>query len=502
MRRWTLILCLALIAAFLIPLTGCTPTPDSTGTPSQPTTQPSQPTDSPTTPTEPQPQIADVHQLTSTIYVTTVSSSDGRLLTPSLAELNLAITRSDDGQETVSLEMTPIDGMLRYELDFQNAENSFKLQRPDPDNPIYYIEAKVSRKNSTKTDTFEFFVDFETQTLLFRPYIIPAYSYTVASTDPGVDPYAIVEHFIPYLSQLFPPWEGMEETMYPIPERVEQHFAYNLSGTWLDATGQELEQMDFQLVGNLTDKVYASDDLERNLLFVWPENFGYENAEPVSESITLTKQEDGNNFHGIGLLRNTQTNALVPFVFNIFPQDEIVILEMDGKFLVSSTHSDLNASATLSAYTDRLHHYTTQTVDWEMTAFMLAADGTVMGTSTMSIHGYISEHSDIYSYLVLDIDFPEGFRFQASIPGPYGDIAIHAWTDDPNVYNFSGCPYDTVTNGFARGDMLINTEKEYFASAWELGDVRYLVAATDPNATAEEVFAHFWKYLEDNAYTN
>lgn len=497
MRRWTLILCLALIAAFLIPLTGCTPTPDPTGTPSQPTTQPSQPTDPPTT--QPQPQITDIHQLTSTMYVTTVSAYDGRLLTPSLAELNLAITRSDDGQETVSLEMTPIDGMLRYELDFQNAENSFKLQRPDPGKPIYCIEARVSRKNSTKSDTFAFFVDFETQTLLFRPYEIPAYSYTVASTDPGVDPYAIVEHFVPYLSQLFPPWEGMEETMYRIPERTEQHFAYNLSGLWLDAEGQPHGQMEFSLVGNLTENVYMNDDLERNLLFLWPESFGYENAEPVSKSITLTMQAEGPNYHGIGLLRTSMTNELATFAFNIFPKDEIVILEMDGKFLISSTRSDLDAAATLSAYMDRLHRYTTQAIEWKMTAFMLAADGTVMGTSTMSIHGYISEHSDIYSYLVLDIDFPEGFRFQASIPGPYGDIAIHARTDDPNDYIFGGSAYDTVTNGFARADMLINTEKEYFASAWELGDVRYLVAATDPNATAEEIFAHFRNHLDRNA---
>ena len=43
MRRWTLILCLTLIAAFLISLTGCNPTPDPTSTPTQPT-QPSTPT--------------------------------------------------------------------------------------------------------------------------------------------------------------------------------------------------------------------------------------------------------------------------------------------------------------------------------------------------------------------------------------------------------------------------------------------------------------------------
>ena len=490
MRRRTLILCLALIAAFLISLTGCTPTPD----PSGPTTNPTTPTQQtqpspPPEPTEPIPAVTDVRQLSATVYWTSIRVYDGTLSTPTSTELNVSITRDADGLETLSLDPGFAD---QSSYDFHDPKNNLTIQHTDPALPYYHAIGPVYQPLLDGYSHIDFMIDFEKGYILLQARTIPAMSYTVASTDPATDPFDILEHFIRH----------QDPELYPMPQRADVHFCYDLSGTWLDAEGRSLEQMDFRLIGNLAPNGGFNDDIDRNLLFVWPENFGYENAEPVSEAITLTKQEDGNNFHGIGLLRNTQTNALVSFVFNIFPQDEIVILEMDGKFLVSSTHSDLNASATLSAYTDRLHHYTTQTVDWEMTAFMLAADGTVMGTSTMSIHGYISEHSDIYSYLVLDIDFPEGFRFQASIPGPYGDIAIHARTDDPNAYNFGGSPYDTVTNDFARGDMLINTEKEYFASAWELGDVRYLVAATDPNATAEEVFAHFWKYLEDNAYTN
>ena len=513
MRRWTLILCLALIAAFLISLTGCTPAPAPSTTPTQPTqpsqptaptepTTPTEPTEPPTEPTESMPDITDMQQLISTVYVTDIDAIYGRILTPTPAELTLIITQYADGQEAVSLDMTHVKNLFSDKLDFQDDRNSFTLQKLDAELPLYYVTAKIYRENTRNYDNFDFFIDFETETILFRPRGIPVHYYSVASADPTVHPCDIVEYFLPYLNQLFPPWEGLEETMYPVPNRAEQHFCYDLTGTWLNADGHALEQMDFQLVGNLTDKVYMNDDLERNLLFLWPEHFGYENAEPVSESITLTVQEAGPNYHGIGLLRHTQSGELVTYWFNIFPEDEIVILQMDGKYLVCSTRNDLDAADILSQYQDRLISHNAQAVSWEMTAFMLKADGTVANTGTMRITGYIRYYNERFNYLVLDIDFPEGFRFDTSIPGPYGNIGDHIMTDDPNDNVCSSIIYDSITHDFTDTQMLINSEKEYYLGIFDVGYARYLAACTDPNTTADEILAHFWDYLERNGHTS
>ena len=515
MRRWPLILCLALIAAFLISLTGCIPAPDPTQPdtaptgPSAPATTPSSipdptgdPIDQTTNPTEPMPEIAEIRQLASSIYVTNIYASDGRLGSPTAGDLELTLTRYADGQEAVSMDMTYIEDLFYREPNFQDPRNSFSMQRIDPELSIYYVDATVHLSEDNGSHYFDFFIDLDKEWLLIRPNMVPAFSYTVASADPADNPYDILAYFLPYLEAHFPPWEGLDEPMYPIPERAEQHFCYELTGTWLDADGQVAERMDFRLVGNLTDKVYMNDDLERNLLFLWPEGFGYENAEPVSESITLTVQEAGPNYHGVGLLRDTKTDELVTYWFNIFPEDETVVIGMDGRWLVSSTRSDADAAAILSQYQDRLMGYNAQAVNWEMTAYMLKSDGSVIDTDTMTVTGYIWDYNERYSYLVLDIVFPEGFRYRNSIPGPYGEIGYRILTDDSNDFIAPSVVYDGVLNRPVNSNMCFNTEKEYFVGNWENGNVRYLVACTDPNVPAEEILAHFWGYLERNGYAD
>lgn len=507
MRRWTLILCLALIATFLISLTGCLPAPD----PSDPTTEPTtltnipdpsgDPIDLTTTPTEPTPEIPDVQLFSSTIFVTHIYSYDGRLESPTPAELELTITRSADGQETVSMNMSHIDDMFYRELNYQDPDNSFAAQSLDPERPIYYIDAQVRSTDRHYLDVVQFIIDLDSKQILFRSKMVPTFAYTVASADPAANPYDILDALLPHLQKQFPAWT--EDPMYPIPERAEQHFYYELTGTWLDAEGNPLEQMDFRLVGNLTPDGGFNDDVERNLLFLWPEGFGYENAEPVSEGITLTVQEDGPNYHGVGLLRDTKTDEMNTFSFNIFPEDEIVILEMDSKYLVSSTRSDLDAVATLSAYMDRLQPYIVQAVNWEMTAYMLQADGTLIDTDTMTITGYIREYSEIYNQLVLDIAFPADFRFDCGAsPGPYGNYAAHILTDDPHDLIWNDLAYDSITQDFTHPKMLINSDKGYFLGVFDAEDTRYLAACTDPNVTADQILAHFWDYLEHNGYTD
>lgn len=494
-RPMIFILAIALLAAMI--LTGCTD-PQNT-VPSTPSlnedTHPTEPT-TPADPTDPAPEITDIQQLISSVYVTVIHASYSRLDTPNLEELSLTITRYADGQDVISMDMTHMEGVYYYELDFQNPENTFTLQRPDPDQPIYYIHSNVHLKDSKSSTYVNFFIDFETQTMLFRPNSVPAHYYTVASVDPTADPYAILEHFLPHLEAMFPPWEGMEETMYPIPEQTEKHFCYDLTGAWLSVDGQPLGNMDFCLIGNFPIEYRDGKDVERNLTFLWPEDFEYENAKPVSQSITVAVQEERTNFHGVGLLQNTQSGDLATFWFNIFPEEEIVILQMDGKYLISSTRSDMDAASILSRYQNRLISHDAQAVNWEMTAYLLKADGTVMETTTMSVTGYIWEYTDRYSRLVLDIDYPDDFRFDTTIPQPYGNYGYRIPNGDPTEYWFGDLAYDKVTNYFGDSNCAINTEKEYFIGIFDEGQIRYVVACTDSNVTAEDILEHFQNFLE------
>lgn len=303
MRRPTVLLCLALIAAFLISLTGCTPAPLPTET-----TQPSIPTE-PTTPSEPTVPSNQL-QLASTVYITRINAQDGSLGALTTAALNITITNDGDGQESVSFDLVPSNGSG---YDFRDPKNSFTLQQTDPALPYYYAVGSVYQPLLDGYAPFEFVVDFEKEFALFRTRSIPVSSYTVASTDPTVDPFEILTHFSQFLVQ----------SGYPIPEPPSTAFSYQLSGTWLDADGQLLDTMDFRLIGNLTPEGGFNDDVKRNLTFLWPDSFGYENAEPVSKSIILTLQESGPNYHGVGLLEHRQSGELVTYWFNIFPEDKV-----------------------------------------------------------------------------------------------------------------------------------------------------------------------------------
>ena len=494
MRRFTVVLCLALIAAFLISLTGCLPASDPSDpvteptTPTQPT-QPTEATDPPTEPTEPPtepaPAVTDTRQMSATVYWTSIRVYDGALEAPFATELDVSITRDADGQEIISLN----PGFDSSSYDFHDSKNKFIPQHGDPELPYDHIIGTIYQPLLDGYSPIDFMIDFDKGYVLFQTRYIPAIGYTVASTDPSADPYDILEHFIRH----------QDPAKYPMPQRTDAHFFYDLSGSWMDEEGNLLEQMDFDLFGNLSPKVGISDDVDRDLLFLWPESFGYKNAKPVSDGITLTVQEEGANYHGVGLLRHVQSGELVTYWFNIFPAEEVVILQLEGKYLVSSTRKDQDATAILSQYQHRLISHNAWAVNWDMTAYSLNHSGEIISSGTMRITGYIREYSEIYNQIVLDIKVPDGFPFNfGSIPEPYGNFAFHIDRDNPHDLAWSDFAFHIYSGNMSNPKMLINTEKEYYLGTVEGGTVRYLVACTDPNVTADQILSHFQGYLERN----
>ena len=134
-------------------------------------------------------------------------------------------------------------------------------------------------------------------------------------------------------------------------------------------------------------------------------------------------------------------------------------------------------------------------VDWNMTAFLVKEDGTVTKTFSIAVSGTI-EKEESASYLKLDIELPKDFRYSFARAGKNGNIcAGRAYHSGDFVTN--GYTYDKVANAPAAASWAVNTEKEYFIAYWGEDFGRYLVAATDPDITPEEIMEHFEKFGEE-----
>lgn len=134
-----------------------------------------------------------------------------------------------------------------------------------------------------------------------------------------------------------------------------------------------------------------------------------------------------------------------------------------------------------------------QTVDWDMTAFVVQEDGTVEDTFPMTIIGTI-RREETESYLDLEIDVPREFRysFKAEDDGYY---CINSKARQSGDFILSCYTYDKSENAPAYIEWAVNTEKEYFIGYWGKGYDRFLVAVADPDATPEDVMEHFEEWV-------
>lgn len=136
----------------------------------------------------------------------------------------------------------------------------------------------------------------------------------------------------------------------------------------------------------------------------------------------------------------------------------------------------------------------TTSVEWNMHATVVMADGTVEGSFSLPLTGTILETEDsayYCHYLKLDVDLPDSIPYSMKIAEPNGDIV------DPYIFDYKG---DMATQGFCYGikddsiawmTWAINTEKQYFIAYWGKEYGKYLVASVDPNVNPAEIMEHF-----------
>lgn len=138
-------------------------------------------------------------------------------------------------------------------------------------------------------------------------------------------------------------------------------------------------------------------------------------------------------------------------------------------------------------------------VDWNMTAHLIAADGTAERSFPITIQGKIrdSKHSEKMVDLFLDIEVPRDFRywFISSDSGNPAWKGTELKGGNPDDLRASDDTYDTETNRPRLCHYLINVKLGYFLAYWP-DDGSYLVAATDPEVKTADVIAHFRTYCE------
>lgn len=137
----------------------------------------------------------------------------------------------------------------------------------------------------------------------------------------------------------------------------------------------------------------------------------------------------------------------------------------------------------------------TTSVDWNMHATLLTADGTAEDSFDLPVAGVISELDDRH-YLNLEVDLPKSIPYMMSIAEPNGDPVEQDLLEREGDYITWGYCYDVNVNAPAPMMWGINTEKKYFIAYWGEDYGKFLVASVDPNVKPAEIMEHFDYLIE------
>lgn len=137
-------------------------------------------------------------------------------------------------------------------------------------------------------------------------------------------------------------------------------------------------------------------------------------------------------------------------------------------------------------------------IHWNMTAYLVKADGTVESSFPFTADGKIEEKHD-RKWFTIDYDVPREFRYSFTTPGGSGDpeVWIKDFTPpDPNDTLVWGTGDDREEDQIVECHYVYNLELGYLMITWKNSDHSYLVAATDPDVQVLDLIAHFQPYCE------
>ena len=385
----TAAICMVVICAMVAGCVAAGPTSaQSDPTTTTPTTTTPPNTTVPGT-TAPQLDVQDVKTLVSNMYCSSILVEDLSVAGQVERELNLTITEYTDG--SISWEMTlPLTDDCWY--DFAHSGNFFTVEHEELGLPYYCAKAHIYQPVLDAYLPYDFAVDLDMGYMIFKLSSNVFDSYVVASSDPGVDPLQIAEHF----SEFFQIYDHTDE----------MNFYFDMHGAWISENGGILGEMPFYVAGKLPDVYEDGDTVEMELNFIWPESSGYRNegAMTYTATVNIFAEHHGYpNFHGTGTLYDSDTNEPVSFVYNIFPEDLTVIIYVNGQYLINYSRGTTQIEARLNYFKEFIFTDSKpdESVNEELEKFnALFADGCSWYGRALSCEYATPQQFDLYTFFL------------------------------------------------------------------------------------------------------
>ena len=337
----TAAICMVLVCALIAGCVAAGPTSAQNNppvtTPTTPTTQPN--TTAPNA-TQPQMDVQSVKTLASDMHFSIVKGNDLSQMNQFEGKLDLTVTEYTNGSVSMECVLPLTDGLG---LDFTNPGNTFTVQHEELGLPYYCATASIYQSALDGYAGFSFAVDLDKGYMIFMQSANIMLYYVVASVDPAVDPLQIAEHFSMFFK--------LYDYSY-VDTGIVTDFYYDYSGVWISENDEILGEMPIYITGTLPAEYEDGDNVQMELNFIWPQSSGYRNEGPMTYTgaVDISKENHHPNFYGTGTLYDSNTKEQITFSYNIFPLDGVVILHINGKYLLSVPWDTSQAVARLNYY--------------------------------------------------------------------------------------------------------------------------------------------------------
>lgn len=136
-------------------------------------------------------------------------------------------------------------------------------------------------------------------------------------------------------------------------------------------------------------------------------------------------------------------------------------------------------------------------IDGQYYAYYIDKEGNVIDRFTITLMGYVVREEGVVTDIYIKIDFPKGFRH---LNCSYAGQSMLSYFTSVTPY-LVWCPgdYDCELNRSGPATYALSPDGNYFIGTWYHDDY-YLVAASDPERTAEDVVSYFGKYVQSFQY--
>lgn len=128
--------------------------------------------------------------------------------------------------------------------------------------------------------------------------------------------------------------------------------------------------------------------------------------------------------------------------------------------------------------------YQTTRVNWNMYGTLITTDGEIGDTVEFTVKGKVKDYKDEADRIMLDIDFPDTFRYSEY------SYAANSISRSDQLMDIPYFLWEGYSKTFMDSRYGLSLDEEYMIFQWK--DEPYLlVASTDPDADPQEIYEYF-----------